>query len=56
MFKVGSCHARMQKKGGVVISVGKLSKQVQLRGEKANADQRWELKFQEQMKDVGNAP
>lgn len=46
----------MQKKGGVVFSVGRLSKQIQERGEVADADQRWELKFQEQMKDVGNAP
>lgn len=40
----------MQKQGGVFISVGRLSKQVQ------DADQKWELKCQEQMKDVGNAP
>lgn len=55
-FKVGSCHTRMQKKGGVFVSVGRLRKQVQQRGETADADQRQELKYQEQMKDVGNAP
>lgn len=31
MFKVSSCHARMQQKDGVIISVGRLSKQVQQR-------------------------